>query len=188
MTIFEISVIIGILILLIITISIKLKTKKNSKEKENDGEKINFRDRAIVFLKSKEYKYLTNFAKLHKSNYKYFSEEEELNNNEHIDKEISKLKRLLEKKGIAFNIKQLKLLIYDEIVIQTYEDFKIKILSHKPNNLKEYIKVFLEFYSDDYDEFLNYYHFKILLSENGIEYNEYNLKDEINFLKRDLEL
>jgi len=66
-----------------------------------------------------------------------------LDNDENINKKIIELKQLLEKKGFIFNIRQLKLLIYDEIIFQTYEDFKSKILYYKPNNLKKYMKTFL---------------------------------------------
>jgi len=191
---FKILAIIGVVILIIFAIKIiksyrtEFKTNKNTKENEKQEEQIEFRDATIAFLKSKEYKYLANFAKLHKNNYKYFIEEKELDNDENINKKIIKLKKLLEKRGFIFNIRQLKLLIYDEIIFQTYEDFKSKILYYKPNNLKKYIKAFLYVYGEDYKEFINYYHFKILLSEKGIEYNEYTLKDELNALRKDLEL
>jgi len=103
-------------------------------------------------------------------------------------KKLNKLKKSLNKKGFNFEIVELKLFIHNEIIIQTYEDFKKKINRFKPKNFKDYIIAFLTTFREDYKEFINYYHFKLLLSEQGIEYIEYTLKDEIMDVKRDLKL
>lgn len=154
---------------------------------KNEEEKNRFKEISVSLLKSKEYKYVLKFANSYKKHYKCFMEGEEYNDKK-IEKKIIKLKKYLDSKGFNFSIAELKSLIYNEIVIQTYEEFKSKIFKYNPQNFKEYIKTFLKIFGEDYKEFINYYHFKILLSEKGIEYTEYTLKDEIMDVKRDLAL
>lgn len=146
-----------------------------------------FKDKCVNFLRSKEYKYISKLAESYRNKYKYFSEEDECYDKT-IEKKIDKLKKTLVKKGFSFETGELKTLIYNEIIVLSYEDFKLKINRFQPKDFKEYIIAFLTVFGEEYKEFINYYHFKLLLSEQGVEYIEYTLKDEIMDVKRDLNL
>ncbi|MFC1558655.1 hypothetical protein ACFL40_04795 [candidate division KSB1 bacterium] len=146
-----------------------------------------FKKKSVNFLKSKKYKYISKFAESYKDKYKYFSEGDEYYDKT-IEKKIGKLKKSLDKEGFAFDIIELKTLIHNEIIVLSYRDFKLKINKFHPKDFKEYITAFLKLFGEEYKEFINYYHFKLLLSEQGVEYREYTLKDEIMDVKRDLSL
>ena len=109
--------------------------------------------KSIAFLKSKEYKLISKFAKSYKKKYNYFSKDSK-NDDKSIEKKLDKLKKSLEKKGFVFKTKELRQFIYNEIIVLSYESFKNKISHFKPKSLNDYITAFLKVFREDYKEFI----------------------------------
>jgi HJR/Mrr/RecB family endonuclease/predicted aspartyl protease len=127
----------------------------------------------IQLLSSGNYKYVENFVKKYKNGY-YDSEG------------LNKLKDLIAKKGTLFDNEEMIWLIDEETKIQNYEEFKTKVLYHKPKSLEEHITNFIEVYGDNYYEYLS--DFENLLKEMKLHFSEEQLSDKIQQIKKEMEL
>ncbi len=169
----------GVFILFIITFKkaikkmIKLRKEQQKKHKKQKEEKQRkFKQTRDKFLKSDSYEYLRNFAK------KYGD-----TGNIQL---INNLQTLLAKKGFSFDSNEIRKLINTEIKKIEYENFKFKINFYNPSELDNYIKIFLEIYYDYYKDYVGF--FKRLLSEKQIKFDEGNLINKIEKIKKELEL
>lgn len=101
---------------------------------------------------------------------------------------ISKLKILLDNKGIVFDYEELKSIVMEEKERQDYENFKRTILHDRPTELRDYIVNLLDFYGENYAYQIDI--FIKLLRENKIEIdeNEIEIINDIRNVRREIEL
>lgn len=71
------------------------------------------------------------------------------------EKNLDKLRKLLEFKGIEVNKAQLDKIIQKEIVIQEYENFKTKLCYNNPETRKDYIVNLIEIYGESYEKYFD---------------------------------
>lgn len=122
-------------------------------------------------ISSGSYKYLINFARLHKDK---CDEEGTIDT-----KELTKLKNLLNSKGFHFDEGEVKKLV-------AYEYFKEGVTSNMPRTLREYCENFIKLYGDKskYVEHL----FVDLLTENHVDFNPREIGKILEQTKKEIEM
>jgi HJR/Mrr/RecB family endonuclease len=103
-----------------------------------------------------------------------------------IVEEVHKLRGLIAKQGILFSEREIIWLIQEETARQNYEDFKMKMFYGEPKTKDEYISTLIEVYGDGYLQHMS--DFKKLLTEMKLYFNEYELGNQIEHLKKEKEL
>ncbi|MEA1924979.1 MAG: restriction endonuclease [Candidatus Altiarchaeota archaeon] len=83
---------------------------------------------------------------------------------------LKKLRTVLSKKGIDFTESEIERLIDEELRRQEYEEFKDKILQRNPKDVGDCIRVFLDWYGENY-------------STSGLEYLQSLLSDKFGFVE-----
>lgn len=146
-------------------LEIPIKTKKQ----------LEFEKKKKELISSANYKYLANFVKRYSG--MLFSD---------ISEEIGKLKDLLEKKGFQFDDEEIKQLIVNETKTQEYVNFKAKIMYQKPKKLEDYISNLIEIYGENFQKYLPL--LGILLSENKILFDEEQIWDKVEKIKKQIEI
>jgi tetratricopeptide (TPR) repeat protein len=96
--------------------------------------KKSLKDKKDLLISKDDYKYIENFV--NKCRYQY-----ELG-------DITKMKDLLELKGIKIPEEEIQWIIQEEIKKQEYEEFKEKIMQNEPENLENYLENFIKNYPE----------------------------------------
>jgi len=99
---------------------------------------------------------------------------------------INNLKKLLDSKGIIFEPWDLRSIATEEQQRQEYENFKRTVLYDRPTELRHYIVNFLDFYGEHYTDHIDF--FIKLLRENQIDFNEDEIKYDIQKVVSEIEL
>ncbi|MDI6644754.1 MAG: HEAT repeat domain-containing protein [Methanobacteriaceae archaeon] len=118
------------------------------------------------------YKYLENFVKKAKKDYKIG--------------EIRKLRDLFALKGIELDHDELNWLIQDEIKKQEYEDFKTKIEQNKPQTLKQHLKSFIKNYPHNQQQ--HTHHLQKLLQEKNLTKPNQNIEKQLKNTKKEIKI
>ena len=136
-------------------------------------EKKKFKRDLELLYSSQYYQFVKNFV----LKYKYIFPENE--------KEL--LLDFLNEKGFRFSKREISWLIINVREIIKYESFREKILYNRPKNPKEYILNFLEIGSD-YSDADKLKYFFILLNDENIEYDRFNIEKAIKEISKEKEL
>ncbi len=154
-----------VIIIIVSTINAQESTRKMI---EKIGK---FDEQKKRFASSESYKYLVNFARYYKNKY----DEEGIIE----PKELTKLQNLLNSKGFQFDEIEIKMLV-------EYENFKEKITSNMPRNLREYCENFIKSYAEEY---LNHKEFFIdILKENQVDFNPREIDKILEQTKEEIEM
>ena len=122
------------------------------------------------FVKNSRYNYIEGFNR--KSRYDY----------EFTD--IMKLRDLLRYRNLEFSDEEILWLIQEEIKNQEYQEFKDKLLSKNPENLKNYIEILIKTYPDPQNQIDK---LEKLLLEKNIPY-QLSLTEEIEKIVKQIEI
>jgi hypothetical protein len=106
--------------------------------------------------------------------------------NRSIGCDIEKLKQLLQSKGLDFEYTELDLIIDEEKKRQEYEKFKRIFMDDDPNDMREYIGSFLDFYGEHYGERIDF--LIRLLKEQKIDFDKHHIENHIKHIIKEKDL
>lgn len=146
---------------------------KEEKKRAEEREKIELKKKneIIQFKETKDYNLIKDFVL--KFGEKYSSDN------------VEKLQKIINKKGNMFVMSQIKQMIREERINQDYEIFKKKSLSKKPKTYKDFLRVFIEIYGENYTSQLVF--LEDLLKEKNIIYEKSKIYKQLDELKEEMD-
>lgn len=188
-----IGMVIGAFSLLNESINDRKRKKEFLEAKKAEAEKLEARQKIIVeFQTSSEYKFIEQFAKKYKNRTNIFYLENKIQIKDDIlgnnDREYSKLKNLLKSKEKDFSSDELKgLVAAAEVKKQRSHDARAKMLINDPQNRKEILESYLNYFQSYDDERLETLA-EVLQERDLSVQNLEALKSEVAFVENEMEV
>lgn len=151
----------------------KRKKRIEAEEKKWERFKEEMYKKKETLISSGNYKYISNFIK-------------RFGKTQHDSSVSDRLIDLLKTKGVNLNDDELKFLLDIEIEYQVYEDFKARILSGKPQNVKDCIKSFLDIFDETNQEHIRL--LKKMLDEMNVEFDEKGKEEIFEIVRKEKEI